>query len=77
VSRSLAPGNYAGFVYIIRDRESDPAYIGKKAFWFRTTLPPFKGQKRKRKKVVESDWYKYFGSNKTIQQLVPSRAGPL
>lgn len=63
-------GDFSGFVYIIRDRESNRAYIGKKTFWFRTTLPPLKGTKRKRKKVVESDWQSYYGSNKAIQQLV-------
>ncbi|WP_313199942.1 hypothetical protein [Rhizobium sp.] len=63
-------GDYAGFVYTITDLENGMRYIGKKTFWFKSTLSPLKGQTRKRKKVVESDWQDYFGSNKTIQQLV-------
>lgn len=57
-------------MYTITDLENGMRYIGKKTFWFKLTLPPLKGQTRKRKKVVESDWQDYFGSNKTIQQLV-------
>jgi hypothetical protein len=63
-------GNCAGYVYLLTDRETGRRYIGKKTFWFRTTLPPLKGAKRKRKKVVESDWLDYYGSNKEIQKLV-------
>jgi hypothetical protein len=36
-------------------------------------LPPLKGQKRKRVKMVESDWEKYFGSSELLSALVEER----
>lgn len=63
-------GDYVGFVYIITDNENNKKYIGKKTLMSRRKLPPLKGQKRRRTKIVESDWQKYYGSNEEIKTLV-------
>ncbi|AGR48033.1 NAD synthetase [Sinorhizobium phage phiM7] len=63
-------GSWVGFVYLITDLENDKKYIGKKQFFNKKTLPPLKGMKKKRKKVTESDWQDYFGSNEKIKALV-------
>jgi len=52
-----------GFTYRI-DYTDGSYYYGKKNFLSRTTLPPLKGYKRKRKVVKESNWRKYKGSSK-------------
>lgn len=66
-------GDYVGFVYEITNVENGRKYIGKKNFWSRKTLPPLKGQKRKRKVVKESDWQDYFGSSEEVKELVEQR----
>ena len=38
-------------------------YIGKKLAKFKTTKPPLKGKKNKRRGTKESDWREYFGSS--------------
>lgn len=61
------PDGYVGMVYLITDLTNDKKYVGKKQFHFRRT----KTVKGKRKKtVVESDWQKYYGSNKELQEQV-------
>lgn len=65
-------GDYIGFVYIVTDTLNGKLYIGKKGLVTVKTLPPLKGQKRKRKKIVETDWKTYYGSNETIKALVES-----
>jgi len=62
-----------GFVYHIIDKSNDKIYIGKKILVSKKKLPPLKGQKRRRTKIVESDWVKYYGSSEEVQQLVESR----
>jgi len=68
-------GDYVGFVYIITDTENGKKYIGKKTLMSRRKLPPLKGQKRRRTKIVESDWQKYYGSNEEIKMLVENSGG--
>ncbi|AEG09269.1 hypothetical protein [Sinorhizobium meliloti] len=63
-------GDHYGFVYSIRDRDTGKRYIGKKCFRNTKTLPPLKGQKRKRRTITESDWRDYVGSNGTLKALV-------
>jgi hypothetical protein len=60
------PEEYLGFVYLIHNETNNKSYIGQKKFWFTKTLPPLKGNKRKRKKLVESDWKDYTGSNEKL-----------
>jgi len=57
---------YQGFVYIITNKKTGKYYIGKKFFWSKRTLKPLKGKKRKRHRIVESDWETYWGSSKKL-----------
>jgi hypothetical protein len=41
--------------------------LGKKQFWSNLTLKPLKGKTRNRKVKKESDWKKYYGSSKDLQ----------
>jgi hypothetical protein len=66
------PDKIVGFVYQITDLENGMKYLGKKTLFNTKTLPPLKGQKKKRKKVTESDWQDYYGSNEKIKALVVS-----
>jgi len=63
------PNGYYGFVYRITDRVTGMMYIGKKFFYSKKTLPPLKGKKRKRRKLVESNWKEYWSSS---PQLIAS-----
>lgn len=68
-------GDNYGFVYQITDLTNDKKYLGKKFFWNKRRLPPLKGRKNKRNKLVESDWTKYYGSSDEVNQLV-EQSGP-
>ena len=59
-----------GFVYEIFDTSNDMIYIGKKGLMSKRKLPPLKGAKRKRIKIVETDWQSYYGSSDTVKALV-------
>jgi len=59
-------GDNYGFVYEIKNIQTGMKYIGKKFFWSKRTLPPLKGNTRKRHRVVESDWLKYWSSCKPL-----------
>ena len=50
--------DYLGFVYVIENTTNKKWYVGQKKFWFKKTLPPLKGKKRKRRSLVKSDWEK-------------------
>jgi len=67
------PEEYQGFVYVITELDTDKKYIGKKFFWKPKTLPITKKRKRRVKTRVESDWRKYYGSSKEVQQLLESK----
>lgn len=64
------PENTYGFVYEITHNPTGKKYLGKKVLQFNRTLPPLKGQKRKRKVVKESDWKTYYGSHDKIKNLI-------
>ena len=64
------PANSYGFVYEITHIPSGEKYIGKKVLQFNKTLPPLKGEKKKRKVVKESDWKTYYGSHTKFKQLI-------
>lgn len=63
-------GDYVGFVYLITDNSTGKKYVGKKTLQSKRRLPPLKGKTRRRTKIVESDWKKYYGSNDEIQMLL-------
>lgn len=64
---------YIGFVYEITDASNGKKYIGKKLLTSKKKLPPLKGKTRKRVKVTQSDWEKYYGSSETVKTLVETR----
>ena len=57
------PEEYEGFVYLITNNVNGMKYIGKKLAKFKTTKPPLKGRKNKRRGHKESDWKTYWGSS--------------
>lgn len=61
---------YYGFVYLITNLQTGKMYVGKKLFWHKRTLPPLKGKKNKRRKLVESDWKTYYGSSSLLTEDV-------
>ena len=67
------PEEYQGFVYMITELDTDMKYIGKKFFWKPKILPKTKTRKRRVRTRAESDWRKYFGSSKEVQQLVEEK----
>lgn len=62
--------DYVGMVYLLVHVESGKKYIGKKIFFSKRKLPPLKGKKRKRTKIVESGWKTYYSSSEEINQYV-------
>jgi hypothetical protein len=61
------PEEYEGFVYLITNKTTGQKYIGKKLAKFKTTKPPLKGKKNKRRGFKESDWRDYWGSSDRLQ----------
>jgi len=64
------PTDTFGFVYLVTHTPSGKKYLGKKQLISNRTLPPLKGQKKKRKIQKESDWKTYYGSQTEVKQLV-------
>jgi len=61
------PDEYEGFVYLITNLTNGRKYIGKKLAKFKTSKPPLKGKKNRRRGYKESDWQDYWGSSDTLQ----------
>ena len=57
------PDDCEAFVYLITNLTNDMKYVGKKLAKFKTTKPPLKGRKNKRRGTKESDWRTYWGSS--------------
>ncbi|MDA9373753.1 hypothetical protein N9R43_00005 [bacterium] len=57
------PEDAEGFVYLITNLVNNRKYVGKKLAKFKTTKPPLKGKKNKRRGFKESDWRTYWGSS--------------
>lgn len=64
------PDEYEGFVYLITNLTNNRKYIGKKLAKFKTTKPPLKGKKNKRRGFKESDWRSYWGSSDKLNEDV-------
>ena len=62
------PEDCVGFVYIITNSTNNKKYIGKKLAKFKTTKPPLKGRKNKRRGTTESDWREYYGSSDSLNE---------
>lgn len=63
----IPSGKPEGFVYRITNTVSGKQYIGKKSFWMTKTYQ-LKGKTKR--KMVESNWKEYFGSNEPLQKDV-------
>ena len=61
------PTDCEGFVYLITNLTNNRKYIGKKLAKFKTTKPPLKGKKNRRRGKVESDWREYWGSSDQLK----------
>ena len=61
---------YEGFVYLITNKKTKQKYVGKKLAKFKTTKPPLKGKKKKRRGHKESDWREYWGSSDRLNEDV-------
>lgn len=59
-----------GFVYIITNVSNNKKYVGKKILVSKRKLPPLKGKKRRRTKIVESKWQDYFGSSDEVNSIL-------
>jgi hypothetical protein len=57
------PDECEAFVYLITNKKNGMKYVGKKLAKFKTTKPPLKGKKNKRRGTKESDWRTYWGSS--------------
>ena len=64
------PDEYEGFVYLITNTKTKQKYVGKKLAKFKTTKPPLKGKKNKRRGYKESDWREYWGSSDRLNEDV-------
>jgi len=64
------PDEYEGFVYLITNKTNNKKYIGKKLAKFKTSKPPLKGKKNRRRGYKESDWKEYWGSSDRLQSDV-------
>ena len=64
------PEGVFGFVYLIIHNPTGKKYIGKKQLMSTRTLPPLKGERKKRKVIKESNWISYHGSQAEIKELV-------
>ena len=51
------------YYYLITNLTNNRKYVGKKLAKFKTTKPPLKGKKNKRRGTKESDWRDYWGSS--------------
>ena len=60
--------SYVGFVYIIKEKDTNMKYIGIKRFWKTIKYPPLKGNKNKRHIVRQSGWVDYKTSSTIMQQ---------
>ena len=64
------PEDCEAFVYLITNITDNRKYVGKKLAKFKTTKPPLKGRKNKRRGTKESDWREYWGSSDNLLQDV-------
>ena len=64
------PDDCEAFVYLITNKKNGMKYVGKKLAKFKTTKPPLKGKKNKRRGFKESDWRTYWGSSDHLNEDV-------
>ena len=62
---NFIPSDWCGFVYQITNLKTNKKYIGKK-FFTATTRKKIKNRVNRKKVIKESDWRKYTGSSKVL-----------
>jgi predicted transcriptional regulator len=63
------PEQFVGFVYRITHISTGRIYIGKKIFW--SSIRKIVKNRKNRKKIIkESDWRKYTGSSKSLNEEI-------
>ena len=55
---------------MITNLTNNRKYLGKKLARFKTTKPPLKGRKNKRRGTKESNWREYYGSNDELNEEI-------
>jgi hypothetical protein len=68
-TEELDPKKIHGFVYEIENLDTGMKYIGKKSF-FRTKY--FQKNKKRKRKLVESNWQEYYGSSERLLEDIAS-----
>ena len=63
-------GENYGFIYRITNTDNGYDYVGRKYFYTKRKLKPLKGKKRKRIKIVETDWDSYYGSSNRLTAAI-------
>lgn len=61
------PTDKVGFVYVVKEIDTNMVYYGIKKFWQTKKLKPLKGKKNKRHRVYETDWRNYKTSSPLMQ----------
>ncbi len=66
-----------GIIYLVTNIINDKKYIGKKLLWNRrkTKVKTKSGGTKTKYVTKESDWKKYYGSNKLLQEQVQEVGG--
>ena len=64
------PSEVVGFVYLIINKETAEWYVGKKNIYSQRTLPPLKGERRKRKVTKQTNWVQYQSSNESVKEWI-------
>lgn len=66
------PNQFIGFVYRITDLDTSREYIGKK-FFFKLIRKKIKNRKNRKIQKTESDWKKYTGSCKELNEEIQKK----
>ena len=63
----MIEADWIGFVYLIENLLTGRKYLGKKGFYRSKT---YQKNNRKRRKSVQSDWQKYYGSSEELKEEI-------
>lgn len=66
---------YVGMFYEVQELDTGMIYLGIKRYWKKVRMKPLKGKKRKRIKMMESDWKTYNTSSKIMQEKLIKNPG--
>ena len=73
-SEAAIEEGYIGFVYLVTNTTDGKMYVGKKLLISKRKMPALKGKngrtRRRRTKIVETNWRDYYGSSEEVKRLV-------